>query len=54
MKIIMASDHGGINLSKEIASLLEELNIEYVDTGCNCPDSLSRLRYSSSRACSKW
>ncbi len=45
MKVILASDHGGINLSKEIASLLEELNIEYVDTGCNCPDSVDYPDY---------
>ncbi|UOQ50245.1 ribose 5-phosphate isomerase B [Gracilibacillus caseinilyticus] len=45
MKVILASDHGGINLSKEIISLLEELNIEYEDIGCNCPDSVDYPDY---------
>ncbi|WP_058308705.1 ribose 5-phosphate isomerase B [Gracilibacillus massiliensis] len=45
MKVILASDHGGINLSKEIISLLEELNIEYEDTGCNCEDSVDYPDY---------
>lgn len=31
MKVILASDHGGIHLRKEIASLLEELNVEFED-----------------------
>ncbi|KAB8127181.1 ribose 5-phosphate isomerase B [Gracilibacillus oryzae] len=45
MKVILASDHGGINLSKEIASLLEELHIEFEDTGCNCEDSVDYPDY---------
>ncbi|UOQ87083.1 ribose 5-phosphate isomerase B [Gracilibacillus salinarum] len=45
MKVILASDHGGINLSKEIVSLLEELNIEYEDIGCNCADSVDYPDY---------
>ncbi|MFC4402858.1 ribose 5-phosphate isomerase B [Gracilibacillus xinjiangensis] len=45
MKVILASDHGGINLSKEIASLLEELNIEFEDIGCNCTDSVDYPDY---------
>ncbi|SES28005.1 ribose 5-phosphate isomerase B [Gracilibacillus ureilyticus] len=45
MKVILASDHGGINLSKEIASLLEELNIEFEDIGCNCADSVDYPDY---------
>ncbi|MEH7584685.1 RpiB/LacA/LacB family sugar-phosphate isomerase, partial [Priestia megaterium] len=36
MKVAIASDHGGINLRQEIISLMEELNIEYVDLGCEC------------------
>lgn len=40
MKVALASDHGGINIRKEIASLLEELNIEYVDFGCDCEGSV--------------
>lgn len=37
MKVILASDHGGIHLSKEIASLLEEQNIEYEDIAVIAP-----------------
>ncbi|MDG4658498.1 ribose 5-phosphate isomerase B [Ectobacillus antri] len=40
MKVVIASDHGGINIRKEIIRLLEELNIEYVDLGCNCEGSV--------------
>ncbi|MCT2538302.1 ribose 5-phosphate isomerase B [Aquibacillus koreensis] len=45
MKIVLASDHGGINLSKEIADLLTELNIEFEDIGCNCADSVDYPDY---------
>lgn len=34
MKIVIASDHGGITIRKEIAALLEEMRIEYIDLGC--------------------
>ncbi|MDC3425035.1 ribose 5-phosphate isomerase B [Aquibacillus sp. 3ASR75-11] len=40
MKVILASDHGGVNIRKEIASLLEELNIQYEDMGCDCEGSV--------------
>jgi ribose 5-phosphate isomerase B len=40
MKVALASDHGGVNIRKEIASLLEELKIEYVDFGCDCETSV--------------
>ncbi len=36
MKVVIASDHGGMNIRKELVSLLEELNIEYIDLGCEC------------------
>lgn len=36
MKVVVASDHGGVNIRKEIISLLEELGMEYVDLGCEC------------------
>ena len=45
MKVILASDHGGINLAKEIASLLEEQNIEYADNGCGCETSVDYPDY---------
>lgn len=36
MKVVVASDHGGVNIRKEIIKLLEELGMEYVDLGCEC------------------
>ncbi|MBM7551773.1 ribose 5-phosphate isomerase B [Thalassobacillus pellis] len=45
MKIILASDHGGTNLRKEIASLLDELEIQYEDIGCDCAGSVDYPDY---------
>jgi ribose 5-phosphate isomerase B len=45
MKVAIASDHGGINLRQEIISLMEELNIEYVDLGCECTASVDYPDY---------
>ncbi|KKI89693.1 ribose 5-phosphate isomerase [Bacillus sp. SA1-12] len=45
MKVAVASDHGGINIRREIISLLEELNIEYTDMGCECETSVDYPDY---------
>jgi ribose 5-phosphate isomerase B len=45
MKVAIASDHGGMNIRKEIISLMEELNIEYVDFGCECEGSVDYPDY---------
>ncbi|KUP04166.1 ribose 5-phosphate isomerase [Bacillus coahuilensis p1.1.43] len=45
MKVALASDHGGVNLLKEMKNLLEELNIEYEDFGCNCEGSVDYPDY---------
>ncbi|MDP4084250.1 MAG: ribose 5-phosphate isomerase B [Bacillota bacterium] len=45
MKVALASDHGGINIRKEIADLLESLGIEYVDFGCDCTTSVDYPDY---------
>lgn len=45
MKVAVASDHGGINIRKEIISLLEEMNMEYVDLGCECDTSVDYPDY---------
>lgn len=45
MKVVIASDHGGVNIRKEIMSLLEEMNIEYVDLGCECGNSVDYPDY---------
>lgn len=33
MKIALASDHGGFRLKEEVASILRELGLEYIDFG---------------------
>ncbi|WP_462410228.1 ribose 5-phosphate isomerase B [Neobacillus sp. Marseille-QA0830] len=45
MKVALASDHGGVNIRKEIASLLDELNIAYEDFGCDCTTSVDYPDY---------
>lgn len=45
MRVAIASDHGGLNIRKEIISLMEELNIEYVDLGCECSTSVDYPDY---------
>lgn len=45
MKVAIASDHGGINIRKEIISLLEELDIDYMDLGCECNTSVDYPDY---------
>ncbi|GEN44278.1 ribose 5-phosphate isomerase B [Alkalibacillus haloalkaliphilus] len=45
MRVIIASDHGGINLRNEITSLLEEMNINYEDIGCSCEGSVDYPDY---------
>ncbi|MDQ0352722.1 ribose 5-phosphate isomerase B [Alkalibacillus filiformis] len=45
MRVIIASDHGGINLRNEIISLLEEMNINYENIGCDCEGSVDYPDY---------
>ncbi len=45
MKVIIASDHGGINIRKEIMNLMEELEIQYEDLGCDCETSVDYPDY---------
>lgn len=45
MKVAIASDHGGINIRQEIISLMDELNIKYVDLGCDCNTSVDYPDY---------
>lgn len=45
MRVILGSDHGGVRLKEEIKSLLTEMNIHYVDEGCNCTDSVDYPDY---------
>ncbi len=45
MKVILTADHAGMTIRKEIINLLEEMNIEYVDTGCDCSESVDYPDY---------
>lgn len=45
MRVALASDHGGVNIRKEIAHLLDELKITYVDFGCECDTSVDYPDY---------
>ncbi|MBT2696604.1 ribose 5-phosphate isomerase B [Bacillus sp. ISL-40] len=45
MKVAIASDHGGMNIRKEMISLMKEMNIEYVDLGCECSSSVDYPDY---------
>ncbi|MBH0230583.1 ribose 5-phosphate isomerase B [Halobacillus yeomjeoni] len=45
MKVILASDHGGVNLREEVADVLSELGIEFEDIGCNCEGSVDYSDY---------
>ncbi|WP_226581427.1 ribose 5-phosphate isomerase B [Halobacillus litoralis] len=45
MKIILASDHGGVNLRKEVADVLYQLGVDYEDIGCDCEDSVDYPDY---------
>lgn len=45
MKVAIASDHGGLNLRKEIKQLMEEMNIAYEDFGCEFETSVDYPDY---------
>lgn len=45
MKVALASDHGGINLRKEMAEVLTELGIQYEDFGCDYEGSVDYPDY---------
>ncbi|MBU9724368.1 MULTISPECIES: ribose 5-phosphate isomerase B [Bacillaceae] len=45
MKVAIGSDHGGLNLKREITNLLQEMGIEYEDVGCDCTDSVDYPDY---------
>ena len=34
MKVILSADHAGVTIRNEVKDLLDEMKIEYVDTGC--------------------
>ncbi len=45
MKVAIASDHGGLVLREEIKKVLDELEIEYDDFGCECSTSVDYPDY---------
>lgn len=45
MKVAIASDHGGVQLRQEIKKLLDDLEIEYEDFGCECETSVDYPDY---------
>lgn len=45
MRIAIASDHGGVNIREEIKGLMDELNIQYEDFGCECGTSVDYPDY---------
>ncbi|QPC47715.1 ribose 5-phosphate isomerase B [Mangrovibacillus cuniculi] len=45
MKVIVASDHGGINIRKEVLDVLNDLGIPYEDIGCECETSVDYPDY---------
>ncbi|UBZ21014.1 Putative sugar phosphate isomerase YwlF [Bacillus amyloliquefaciens] len=44
MKVAIASDHGGVHIREEIKSLLDELQIEYIDMAVNAAPALSIIQ----------
>lgn len=45
MKVAIGSDHGGYKLKEEIKGLLASMNVEVVDVGCTCEDSVDYPDY---------
>ncbi|MDF0726619.1 ribose 5-phosphate isomerase B [Cytobacillus sp. S13-E01] len=45
MKVAIASDHGGLNIREEIKKLMDEMEIEYIDFGCECDTSVDYPDY---------
>ncbi|SDQ13031.1 ribose 5-phosphate isomerase B [Virgibacillus salinus] len=46
MKVILTADHAGMTIRSEVKNLLDEMNIEYEDTGCSCETSVDYPDYS--------
>ena len=45
MKVILSADHAGVTIRNEVKNLLEEMDIDYVDTGCKGSDSVDYPDY---------
>ncbi|MFB4163318.1 ribose 5-phosphate isomerase B [Alteribacillus sp. JSM 102045] len=40
MKLAIGSDHAGYKLKVEVIKVLEDMNIDFEDVGCDCTDSV--------------
>ncbi|MFD1172495.1 ribose 5-phosphate isomerase B [Oceanobacillus picturae] len=45
MKVIITADHAGMTVRNVVKDLLEEMGIEYEDTGCSCESSVDYPDY---------
>ncbi|HEX6594802.1 MAG TPA: ribose 5-phosphate isomerase B [Bacillota bacterium] len=45
MKVIISADHAGVTIRNEVKKLLNEMGIEYEDTGCSCETSVDYPDY---------
>lgn len=45
MKIIIGSDHAGFEYKEDLKGLLKEKNINFIDCGCDSPDSVDYPDY---------
>lgn len=45
MKIAIGADHGGYQLKEEIKRLLDSMDVEYEDVGCDCEQSVDYPDY---------
>ena len=45
MKIIIGSDHAGFEYKEDLIGLLKEKNIDFIDCGCDSPDSVDYPDY---------
>ncbi|RIU94997.1 ribose 5-phosphate isomerase B [Oceanobacillus picturae] len=45
MKVIITADHAGMTVRNVVKDLLEDMGIEYEDTGCSCESSVDYPDY---------
>ncbi|NAO99384.1 ribose 5-phosphate isomerase B [Halomonas sp. MG34] len=45
MKVIITADHAGMTVRNVVKDLLEEMGIDYEDTGCSCESSVDYPDY---------
>lgn len=45
MKVAIGSDHGGVTIREEIMKLMDEMEIQYEDFGCECDTSVDYPDY---------